>query len=204
MEMQSKRWSKVLLQPIQNEKWQSFTIPLVSILFSLIAAAIVIILLGKNPLQVFFNLLQGAGLMPKPVYAGYKSILTDFLHLLNAMTPLVFASLAVIVALKAGLFNIGISGQMLFSGFLATILVAYSDWHPFIAKPLVLIIGMIAGGLLGSLAGFLKYRFNINEVVSTIMLNDITSYVISFLSICIILIRSPGNRGILPMRPGSL
>lgn len=180
MEMQSKRWSKVLLQPIQNEKWQSLTIPLVSILFSLIAAAIVIILLGKNPLQVFFNLLQGAGLMQKPVYAGYKNILTDFLHLLNAMTPLVFASLAVIVALKAGLFNIGISGQMLFSGFLATILVAYSDWHPFIAKPLVLIIGMIAGGLLGSLVGFLKYRFNINEVVSTIMLNYITSYVISF------------------------
>ncbi|MFS8652290.1 MAG: ABC transporter permease [Caldibacillus sp.] len=180
MEMQSKRWSKVLLQPIQIEKWQSLTIPLVSILFSLIAAAIVIILLGKNPLQVFFNLLQGAGLMPKPVYAGYKNILTDFLHLLNAMTPLVFASLAVIVALKAGLFNIGISGQMLFSGFLATILVAYSDWHPFIAKPLVLIIGMIAGGLLGSLVGFLKYRFNINEVVSTIMLNYITSYVISF------------------------
>lgn len=180
MEMQSKRWSKVLLQPIQNEKWQSLTIPLVSILFSLIAAAIVIILLGKNPLQVFFNLLQGAGLMQKPIYAGYKNILTDFLHLLNAMTPLVFASLAVIVALKAGLFNIGISGQMLFSGFLATILVAYSDWHPFIAKPLVLIIGMIAGGLLGSLVGFLKYRFNINEVVSTIMLNYITSYVISF------------------------
>lgn len=180
MEMQSKRWSKVLLQPIQNEKWQSLTIPLVSILFSLIAAAIVIILLGKNPLQVFFNLLQGAGLMQKPVYAGYKNILTDFLHLLNAMTPLVFASLAVIVALKAGLFNIGISGQMLFSGFLATILVAYSDWHPFIAKPLVLIIGMIARGLLGSLVGFLKYRFNINEVVSTIMLNYITSYVISF------------------------
>lgn len=180
MEMQSKRWSKVLLQPIQNEKWQSLTIPLVSILFSLIAAAIVIILLGKNPLQVFFNLLQGAGLIPKPIYAGYKNILTDFLHLLNAMTPLVFASLAVIVALKAGLFNIGISGQMLFSGFLATILVAYSDWHPFIAKPLVLIIGMIAGGLLGSLVGFLKYRFNINEVVSTIMLNYITSYVISF------------------------
>ena len=118
--------------------------------------------------------------MQKPVYAGYKNILTDFLHLLNAMTPLVFASLAVIVALKAGLFNIGISGQMLFSGFLATILVAYSDWHPFIAKPLVLIIGMIAGGLLGSLVGFLKYRFNINEVVSTIMLNYITSYVISF------------------------
>lgn len=180
MEKQNEQLSKVLLRPIQDEKWQSFTIPLVAILFSLVAAAVVILLMGKNPLQVFFNLLQGAGLMPKPVYAGYKNIITDFLHLLNAMTPLIFASLAVIVALKAGLFNIGISGQMLFSGFLATIFVGYSDFHPLLAKPLVLVIGMIAGGLLGSLVGFLKYRFNINEVVSTIMLNYISSYVLSF------------------------
>ena len=55
MEMQSKRWSKVLLQPIQNEKWQSLTIPLVSILFSLIAAAIVIILLGKKSVTSLFQ-----------------------------------------------------------------------------------------------------------------------------------------------------
>ena len=102
------------------------TIPLVSIIISFIAAAIVILLIGKNPLQAFYNLFQGAGILPKPSYAGYKSMLTDFLSLLNAMTPLVFASLAVAVAFRAGLFNIGVSGQMLVSGFLATIIVGYS------------------------------------------------------------------------------
>ena len=169
-----------LIRPISNEKWQHISIPLIAILISFIAAAIVILLIGKNPLQAFYNLLQGAGILPKPSYAGYKSMLTDFLSLLNAMTPLVFASLAVAVAYRAGLFNIGVAGQMLVSGFLATIIVGYSGLDAFIAKPLVLVIGIVAGGLMGGLVGWLKYRFNINEVVSTIMLNYIAQYTISF------------------------
>jgi general nucleoside transport system permease protein len=169
-----------LIQPLNSEKWQPVTIPLVSIIISFIAAAVVILFIGKNPLQAFYNLFQGAGILPKPSYAGYKNILTDFLSLLNAMTPLVFASLAVSVALKAGLFNIGVSGQMLTSGFLATIIIGYSGLDAIIAKPLVLLVGMVAGGLMGGLVGWLKYKFNINEVVSTIMLNYIAQYVISF------------------------
>jgi len=172
--------SKNLLRPISNEKWQTITIPLFSIVISFIAAAIVIFLIGKNPFQAFYNLFQGSGILPKPSYAGYKSMLTDFLSLLNAMTPLVFASLAVAVAFKAGLFNIGVSGQMLVSGFIASIIVGYSGLDAIIAKPLVLVIGIIAGGLMGGLVGWLKHRFNINEVVSTIMLNYIAQYVISF------------------------
>jgi general nucleoside transport system permease protein len=169
-----------LLWPIRNEKWQPISIPVASILVSFIAAAIIILLLGKNPLQAFYNLFQGAGIFPKASYAGYKSMLTDFLSLLNAMTPLVFASLAVAVALRAGLFNIGVAGQMLVSGFLATIIVGYSGLDAIIAKPLVLLIGIVAGGLMGGLVGWLKYKFNIHEVVTTIMLNYIAQYVISF------------------------
>ncbi|MEH7121961.1 ABC transporter permease [Bacillus sp. JJ1532] len=175
-----KNLSDSLIRPIRNEKWQPITIPLISIIISFIAAAVVILLIGKNPLQAFYNLFQGAGILPKPSYAGYKSMLTDFLILLNAMTPLVFASLAVAVAFKAGLFNIGVSGQMLVSGFIATIIVGYSGLDAIIAKPLVLIIGFVAGGLIGGLVGWLKYKFNINEVVSTIMLNYTAQYVISF------------------------
>ena len=169
-----------LFWPIRSEKWQPITIPVASIIISFIAAAIVILLLGKNPLLAFYNLFQGAGILPKSTYAGYKSILTDFLSLLNAMTPIVFASLAVAVALRAGLFNIGVSGQMLVSGFLATVIVGYSGLDAIIAKPLVLLVGIVAGGLMGGLVGWLKYRFNIHEVVTTIMLNYIAQYVISF------------------------
>ena len=107
-------------------------------------------------------------------------MLTDFTSFLNMMTPMLFAALAVAVALKAGLFNIGVSGQMLAAGFVATITVGYSSLAAPVAKPLVLLIGIAAGMAVGGLIGFLKYKFNINEVVSSIMINYIVQYLTSF------------------------
>ncbi len=62
---------------------------------------------------------------------------------------MIFAALAVAVAMRTGLFNIGVSGQMLAAGFLATILVGYSGLNAFLAKPLVLLIGVAAGAVVG-------------------------------------------------------
>ena len=172
---------RLILQTIGHEKRQHYMIPIFTILLSLIFGILVIALLGKNPLQAYYNLLQGSGLAPKASYAGHKGMITDFTSFLNALTPMLFAALAVLIALKAGLFNIGVSGQMLAAGFTATVLIGYSDLPAVIAKPLVVLIGFIIGALAGALVGFLKHRFNINEVVSTIMFNYIFQYVISFL-----------------------
>lgn len=163
-----------------DEKRQNILIPIFAILMSLIVGAIVIALVGKNPVGAYQNLLQGTGILPKASYAANKGMLTDFMSFLNALTPMIFAALAVAVAFKAGLFNIGVSSQMLLAGFVATIIVGYSDMDSFLAKPLVLLIGMICGAVVGGLVGYLKYRFNINEVVSCIMVNYILQYVISF------------------------
>lgn len=159
---------------------KSIAIPVLAILMSLITGAIVIALVGKNPIDAYHNLLQGVGILPKASYAAHKSMLTDFMSFLNALTPMIFAALAVAVAFKAGLFNIGISSQMLIAGFVATIVVGYSDMNSFVAKPLVLVIGIVCGGAVGAFIGYLKHRFNINEVVSCIMINYILQYVISF------------------------
>ena len=108
-------------------------------------------------------------------------MLSDFFDYLNILSPMLLAALSFIVAFKTGLFNVGISGQMLLSGFLATIFVGYlKGISPWLAKPLVLLIGAAAGGLCGALIGFLKYRFNIHEVVSTIMVNYIISFTTGF------------------------
>lgn len=178
----SKRTSinNIFLKIIGDEERQKITIPILLILLSLFVAGIIILILGKNPIGAYYNLLQGAGILPKASYAGYKSILTDFLTLLDHMTPLLFASLAVAVGLKGGLFNIGVSGQMLISGYFATIIIGYSGLNAYIAKPLVLIVGIIVGGIIGGLVGLLKHKFNINEVVSSIMFNYIIQYVLSF------------------------
>lgn len=171
---------KLMIQTIGHEKRQKYMIPVFTILLSLIVGALVIALLGKNPFRAYYNLLQGSGLAPKSSYAGHKGMITDFTSFLNALTPMLFASLAVLVALKAGLFNIGVSGQMLAAGFTATVVIGYSGLPAAAAKPLVIIIGFTAGALVGALVGWLKHRFNINEVVSTIMLNYITQYIVSF------------------------
>jgi simple sugar transport system permease protein len=158
----------------------SIAIPLFSTALTLIAASLLFLALGRNPLTAMAAFLRGSGFMPKPSYAGGQNMLTDFLSFLGILTPMLLAALSVIVAMKAGMFNIGVAGQMLAAGFIATVCVGYSDLNAAIAKPLVLLIGVVAGGLMGALTGFLKYRFNIHEVVSTIMLNYITSYVTGF------------------------
>lgn len=173
-------FKRSMVRLLGNERRQPVAIPLFAIVLSLLAGAVVILFLGKNPLTAYQNLLQGSGLLPKPSYAGFKSMLTDFTSFMNAWTPMLFASLAVAVALRAGLFNIGVSGQMLAAGFLTTLTVGYSSLAAPVAKPLVLIVGMLAGAVMGGLIGWLKHQFNINEVVSSIMLNYIAQYVISF------------------------
>lgn len=160
--------------------WQAVRIPLFAILCSLIVGGIIIALTGSNPFKAYYALLQGSGLAPKPSYAAYKNMLTDFFSYVNYFTPMIFAALAVAVALRAGLFNIGVSGQMLAAGFTASVIVGYSSLNAVLAKPLVIVIGIIVGGLVGALIGFLKYKFNINEVVSSIMLNYIFQYTVSF------------------------
>ena len=172
---------KFFVKVLGNEKFQSFSIPVFAILLSLIVGAVVIAVLGKNPFAAYGNLLQGSGLLPKPRYAGGKSMLTDFFSFMNYWTPMIFAALAVAVALKAGLFNIGISGQMLAAGFASSVVIGYSELAAPIAKPLVILLSLVVGGMVGALIGWLKYKFNINEVVSSIMINYIIQYVVAFL-----------------------
>lgn len=164
-----------------NERSQNVTIPLFAILLSIIACAIVIALFHKNPFTTLVCFLQGSGVLPKPGYAAHQGQLADFMGMINALTPMIFAALAVAVALKTGLFNIGVSGQMLAAGFVTSVLIGYSKLPMGAALPLVLLVGVVVGGAVGALIGWLKHRFNINEVVSSIMLNYIIQYLVSFL-----------------------
>ena len=172
--------TSILVKLLGNEKRQKITIPLLAILIGLVVGGIIIALTGSNPFKAFYNLLQGCGLARKPKYGGKKGMITDFMDYLDYTTPMILASLAFAVSMKAGLFNIGISGQMMVAGFLSTVLVGYSSLSAGMALPLVILIGLISGALVGALVGLLKYHFNINEVVSTIMLNYIFRYIITF------------------------
>ena len=159
----------------------SLWVSVLAILLTFVTASVLLLLMGKNPLLAFYSFLQGSGLAPKGNYGGGSGMLSDFFDFLNYLSPMLLASLAFSVGFKAGLFNIGSSGQMLLSGSLATAVVGYRQNLPAAAaKPLVIVVGILAGGAMGALIGFLKYRFNIHEVVSTIMINYIISYLTGF------------------------
>ena len=169
-----------MIRLLGGERWQMIRVSVFAIIISLLAGAVILISMGKNPLAAYGNLLQGSGLLPKPRYAGGSNMFTDFMSLLDAMTPMIFASLAVTAAMKIGLFNIGVSGQMLAAGICAHMITRVINLPAPLAKPLVLFIGVIAGALIGALIGALKFKFNINEVVSSIMLNYIIMYLTTF------------------------
>lgn len=154
---------------------RKFSQSLIAIIISLIFGALILWLMGKDPVSAYMDLLRGSGLMEKVKYSGRQNMFTDFMSFVDALTPMIFASLAVAIALKGGFFNIGVSGQMLFAGFCAHMAAMILP-----SKIAVVIVGFAAGALIGALIGWLKYRFNVNEVVSSIMLNSILMYLITF------------------------
>ncbi|MDN5901080.1 MAG: ABC transporter permease, partial [Brachybacterium sp.] len=99
---------------------------------------------------------------------------------LTIATPLIIASAGMAVSFRAGLFNIGGTGQLI-AGAMAAGYVGFTFDLPIGVHLLVcLIAGTLAGGIWGGIAGFLKARFGANEVISTIMLNWIATYLLFF------------------------
>lgn len=98
------------------------------------------------------------------------------------MVPLALAGLAVSVAFRAGILNIGAEGQLLVGAAAATALSAPLYGLPsWIGIPTMLIGGAMAGGAWAAIAGALRLRFGVLEVISTIMLNFIAEYLTGWL-----------------------
>jgi len=121
-----------------------------------------IALIGKDPFAAIYTIFTGA-------VGGYYSLGST----LNLTTILVLTGLAGTVAFLAGIWNIGMEGQ-LYIGALSGAITAFAlPGIGVLAVPLAFIIGTLAGGLYAALAGALKAKLKVNEIVSTIMLNYI-------------------------------
>jgi ABC-type uncharacterized transport system permease subunit len=143
---------------------------LLTILSGLAAGAVLMLLTGHEPLTGYEFLFKG-GLMS----------LERVGNTLATAVPLIFTGLSVAFAFKTGLFNIGAAGQMLIGGFCAIAVGLTAD----IPKPLLLTAmaaaAVLSGGLWAAISGWFKARFNVHEVVSTIMLNWIAYWLVYYL-----------------------
>ena len=146
---------------------RTFTVPLIAVLFSLLVGSLLIQMAGTSPL-VAYRALFTAGFGCRDA-GGFCAILTT----LQYTTPLILSGLSATVAFRAGLFSIGQLGQMLLGAaaatFLANRLTLSTNW-------IVLLVfcgGAAAGAVWGFIPGFLKAMLNVNEILSTLLLNPI-------------------------------
>jgi len=139
---------------------KEYSLALAAVFLGLLAGAVLMLLTGNNPVSGYINLFRG-GLMN----------LERFGNTLASATPLVFTGLSVAFAFKAGLFNIGAAGQMLIGGLCATAIGLNFEWPKALLLTTMVIAALLGGGIWGALPGWLKARFNVHEVVATIMMN---------------------------------
>lgn len=137
---------------------------------ALFVGALFILLSGQNPFDAYSALLEGA-------FGSRRA----FGETMAASTPYIFGGLAFAVAYRAGLFNIGIEGQMLMGGLAAGLFAAWNfDLPKVIYLPCALVVAAIAGGLWGAIAGALKAVSGAHEVITTIMLNYLAYQILSY------------------------
>ncbi|WP_077617879.1 ABC transporter permease [Bacillus sinesaloumensis] len=144
-------------------------ISLIAVLLGLIAGGLLMLFIGSNPFEGYTYLFQG----------GLKNI-SRIGDTLATATPLIFTGLSVAFAFRTGLFNIGASGQMLIGGLLATAIGLTFDWSRPILLLAMILMGFLGGALWAFIPGLLKARFNVHEVVSTIMMNWVAYWTVYY------------------------
>jgi ABC-type uncharacterized transport system permease subunit len=137
-----------------------------AVVLGLLAGAILMTLTGNNPFAGYFYLFAG-GLMN----------LERVGNTLAMATPLILTGLSVAFAFRTGLFNIGAAGQALIGGLVAVAIGLSLDLPKAILVPFILVAAAVGGALWAWLPGLLKAKFNVHEVVSTIMMNWISYWV---------------------------
>jgi ABC-type uncharacterized transport system permease subunit len=144
--------------------------PLIAVIAAFIVGGILILMVGDNPIEAYRLLLGSALSWPDGI--GYT---------LFYATPLIFTGLAVLVAFRCGLLNIGAEGQLYIAAFAtAWIGITFANMSAWILLPLCFLAAILAGGVWGAIPGVLKARFGSHEVINTIMLNFIAVAICSY------------------------
>jgi len=149
--------------------WNVLWRPLIAIILGLIVGAVVILIVGYNPISIYATMFQ-------------KSFFTVY-YLLQSLTrsvPIIVCSLSVIAAWRAGYINLGAEGQMILGGFAATVVAVYMPGPVFLVMIAAILSGMVAGAAYALFAAFIYDKFNVSIVISTLMMNYIANYITTY------------------------
>jgi simple sugar transport system permease protein len=174
--MQSETQSGSSTQGLLKSALDAMLIPFLAILTAVVVGGIIIASVRGNPFLAYFGLIQGS-------FGSTRALSETAVW----ATPYIFAGLAVALAFKGGLFNIGAEGQLAIGAVVAALIgYALPEWlganiPMIIHLPLAVIAGMAGGAFWAAIVGFLKAYTGGHEVINTIMMNYIALNTISFL-----------------------
>lgn len=144
---------------------------LAAIVAALLVGAVVIRMAGNDPWEAYKALFNGA-------FRSKRAIGETLVY----SSPLILGGLSFAIGARAGLFNIGIEGQLVMGGFAAGLVGAWNLGLPaWLYLPLALLASVVAGGIWGLIPGVLRAATGAHEVISTIMLNYLAFRLITYL-----------------------
>lgn len=151
-------------------KRNRFIYTILAIVLGIIIGSIILLISGTNPVEAYKLIFLGA--FGKPKYISWTIV---------KAVPLILTGLSVAFAFNTGLFNIGAEGQYIVGSIGALVVGLLLDLPPVIHGLVALLVGALCGYLWGAIVGILKAKFQVNEVISSIMMNWIAFYLSNYL-----------------------
>jgi len=151
--------------------WAKALIPVIAIFITLILSAVPILIAGGDLWKSYFHLFYGA--------LGTKF---NVIETCVKASPLVFTGLAVAFAFRAKFWNIGAEGQLMAGAIMATwVGINFQGLPAYIHLPLIMVCGFLAGGVWASIPALLKTRFQVDDVVTTLLFNYVMLHIMGTL-----------------------
>lgn len=146
--------------------------PIIAVILALALAGLLLLALGKNPMQAYASMIEGAFGSDTRVF-----------NTISRAVPLMLVAIGICIAFRGGVINIGAEGQLFVGAVSATAfaVAAGGDLTPWLSVPLTLMAGILGGALWGAVPGYLKARFDVNEILTTVMMNEIAIRLLLFL-----------------------
>ena len=155
--------------------WARACLYLGAVVLALLVGAVLLLAIGVDPIAYYYQMVT-LGTVDNPI--AYKT----FMNYIKEFLPLVLTSVALSLAFKMRFWNIGGEGQFIMGALTAGFVALW--FGPSLPAPLTLVLmcvgAMLAAGLYGLLAGFLKVKFGTNETLLTLMLNYVALYLLLF------------------------
>ncbi|ABR49706.1 inner-membrane translocator [Alkaliphilus metalliredigens QYMF] len=167
---------------ISNDKNHRFLIPIIAILLGFLLGSIVMLFTGLNPKDLFVSLIRAVtGININNIGTDREVFNSRYIgEYFVYVMPITLTGLSVAFAFRTGLFNIGAEGQVMVGALAATYAALTLDLPRILFVTAVILAGALAGAFWGFIPGILKAKYNVHEVVVTIMLNYTGLYMTNY------------------------